>query len=203
MDGSSIFAKYKDSNKMATLKKQYEAKNMIPEADELNEQTNRGAYGKYAQKKKEFLALKEKTIEKVPALQELNDINAIVAADANELGRDEVAENSFESLVTFNTDMKVLALSAYQLNDLLNLVIDEHQQLNDWLQRCENETIATEENVYTCGKTVQLYVKDFKDKRSRREIWPLQLSNQLNFYIYYKKSKVLFLKKKVGKLRFI
>ena len=113
MDGSSIFAKYKDSNKMATLKKQYEAKNMIPEADELNEQTNRGAYGKYAQKKKEFLALKEKTIEKVPALQELNDINAIVAADANELGRDEVAENSFESLVTFNTDMKVLALSAY------------------------------------------------------------------------------------------
>jgi hypothetical protein len=53
---------------------------------------------------------------------------------------------------------------------LLHLVIDEHQQLNDWLQKCENETIATEENVYSCGKTVQLYVKDFKDKRSRREI---------------------------------
>ena len=50
MDGSSVFAKYKDSHKMTALKKQYEARNLIPEADELNEQTNRGAYGKYAQK---------------------------------------------------------------------------------------------------------------------------------------------------------
>lgn len=67
MDGS-VFSKYKDSTKMGALKKQYESKNLIPEADELNEQTNRGAYGKYAQKKKEFETLKERTIEKIPGL---------------------------------------------------------------------------------------------------------------------------------------
>lgn len=36
---------------------------------------------------------------------------------------DEVAENTLDAIAKFNIDMKVLALNAYQLQDLLELSI--------------------------------------------------------------------------------
>ena len=61
----------------------YEAKNLVPEQHELDEQTNRGPKEKLSKEQKEYTMLKEKTLEKIPKLQELNDINDIIAADTN------------------------------------------------------------------------------------------------------------------------
>ena len=45
-----------------------------------------------------------------------------------------VAENTFEAIVQFNSDMKTLAANAYQLHDLLNLTMQENDVMMDWLK---------------------------------------------------------------------
>ena len=89
-----VFEKYEDSKKLNDIKKTYQDNNKI-------------------MKKKEYQQLKDKTLDNIPKLMELNDINQIVQADINHMGRDEAAENAFEYIVCFNKEMKILALSAF------------------------------------------------------------------------------------------
>ena len=61
---------------------------------------------------------------------------------------DEVAENTLDAIAKFNIDMKVLALNAYQLQDLLELSIQENELMINWLAYLENKTIRNEEKLY-------------------------------------------------------
>jgi len=47
--------------------------------------------------------------------------------------QDEVAENSLEALVSFNEDMKTLALNAYQMQDLLDSALEENDLILKWM----------------------------------------------------------------------
>ena len=44
--------------------------------------------------------------------------------------------------------MKMLALNAYQMQDLLEFTIKENQQMVQWLEHLEGKTISTEGKLY-------------------------------------------------------
>ena len=127
----------------------YLNKNTIHEMDDLHEQS--AAF----KTKRELDKIREKAIESIPRLQEIDTMNQLINTDPNNLGRDPVAENSFEGVATFNSDMKTLALNAYQLGTLMNLVLDEHHALNEWLAEVELITLRTETAVYGCAYKVK------------------------------------------------
>lgn len=59
----------------------------------------------------------------------------------------EVAENSFNAIVRFNEDMKILATNAYQMNELLGYAMQENDLILDWVNKLEANTISAEENI--------------------------------------------------------
>lgn len=59
-----------------------------------------------------------------------------------------MAENTLDAIAKFNIDMKVLALNAYQLQDLLELSIQENELMINWLTYLENKTIKNEDKLY-------------------------------------------------------
>ena len=52
-----------------------------------------------------------------------------------------MAENSFEAILSFNEDMKVLAMNSYQMQDLLQLSIKENEVLLSMFDKIETQTI--------------------------------------------------------------
>lgn len=59
----------------------------------------------------------------------------------------EVAENSFNAIVRFNEDMKILATNAYQMNELLGYAMQENDLILDWVTKLEANTISAEESL--------------------------------------------------------
>ena len=55
--------------------------------------------------------MRESTLDKLPYFQEIKDIQDLVDADPDM--KDEMAEASLEALVSFNDDMKLLAVNAF------------------------------------------------------------------------------------------
>lgn len=75
---------------------------------------------------------------------------------------DEVAENTLEAIAQFNYDMKMLALNAYQMQDLLENTIKENQVMHQWLEHLENKTINTETKLY---KAINFAMEKVQAKR--------------------------------------
>ena len=94
---------YTESKKLAQLKETYQEKNILPNKEEIKRLTT----------KNEYFELKDSAVEKLAKYRELNDIREIIKKSP-ELG-EKIAENSFNAIVHFNADMKVLAMNAYQL----------------------------------------------------------------------------------------
>lgn len=66
-----------------------------------------------------------------------------------------MAENTFEALVAFNSDMKDIALNAYQLQTLLSNGIEENILLLDWMGEQEKRTLKYEESIATLGDKIE------------------------------------------------
>ena len=69
--------------------------------------------------------------------------------------QDEVAENSLEALVSFNDDMKTLALNAYQMQDLLDSALEENDLILQWMNQLEGATFKAEEDIVKMSKSVE------------------------------------------------
>ena len=69
--------------------------------------------------------------------------------------QDEVAENSLEALVSFNEDMKTLALNAYQMQDLLDSALEENDLILQWMNQLEGATFKAEEDIVKMSKSVE------------------------------------------------
>jgi hypothetical protein len=76
----------------------------------------------------------------------IKDINDMLE-DNEELGH-QVAENTLDVISCFNADMKVLALNAYQLQDLLELTLKENDVLLEWMQYIEYSVLESESAIY-------------------------------------------------------
>lgn len=74
--------------------------------------------------------LRKSVIEELPNFQKVKDENEILQDD--DVG-DEVAETSLEVLCNFNEEMKLLAMNAFQLQELLTLSLEENDALLEWL----------------------------------------------------------------------
>lgn len=68
---------------------------------------------------------------------------------------DRITENTVNALVSFNNDMKCLALNAYQMEDLLDLTLQENDAYMDWFAQLEERTSATESKLFKVGKVTK------------------------------------------------
>ena len=50
---------------------------------------------------------------------------------------EKIAQNTLDSIVTFNRDMRTLALNAYQLEDLMNFSLEENDLLIRWMKNLD------------------------------------------------------------------
>ena len=103
------------------------------------------AQGVLTQSIQELKSLKETAIQKVAYFNKVKDEQAVVHANP-QLG-DEAAEDSLEALVSFNEDMKTLALNAYQMQDLLDCALEENDLILEWMQQLENSTLEAESEI--------------------------------------------------------
>lgn len=96
---------------MKDIKHQYKTKNVLPEIHELETEASNIKKNIIDAKKEELANLRESTLDKLPYFQEIKDIQDLVDADPDM--KDEMAEASLEALVSFNDDMKLLAVNAF------------------------------------------------------------------------------------------
>ena len=59
----------------------------------------------------------------------------------------EVAENCYDAIVRFNEDMKILAMNACQMNELLRYALQENHLIKDWTNKLEQNTAQAEEAI--------------------------------------------------------
>ena len=59
----------------------------------------------------------------------------------------EVAENCYDAIVRFNEDMKILAMNACQMNELLRYALQENHLIKDWTTKLEQNTAQAEDAV--------------------------------------------------------
>lgn len=97
--------------------------------------------------------MREQALEKLPYFQDINDIKDLI--DSNPEMQDDVAENSLEALVSFNEDMKTLALNAYQMQDLLDSALEENDLILQWMNKLEGATFKAEEDIIKMSKSVE------------------------------------------------
>ena len=72
---------------------------------------------------------------------------------------DRITENTVNALVSFNNDMKALALNAYQLEDLLDLSLQENDAFIEWFGLLEEKTTNTETKLFKVGKGMKKFSK--------------------------------------------
>jgi hypothetical protein len=59
----------------------------------------------------------------------------------------EVAENCYDAIVRFNEDMKILAMNACQMNELLRYALQENHLIKDWTNKLEQNTAQAEDAI--------------------------------------------------------
>lgn len=81
----------------------------------------------------------------MPYFQEIKEVNDLLAANPDMTN--EAAEESLEALVSFNKDMKTLALNAYQMQELTSLAMQENDLMLEWLAAMETSTLKVEDDL--------------------------------------------------------
>jgi len=100
----------------------------------------------------EFMKLRDDTLASLPYFQEIQDVHDLMIANPNM--KDEVAEQSLEALVSFNADMKTLALNAYQMEELTGYAMEENDLMLEWLGHMEATTLKVEDDLCRMGTTI-------------------------------------------------
>ena len=80
----------------------------------------------------------------------------------NELMGDQVTERALECVAVFNEDMKTLACHSFKLDELLENLLQEHDELNRWFTELESMTLKTEEVMVQQYKQVTAVYKSLK-----------------------------------------
>lgn len=140
--------RYDNSSKMEQIKKEYLGNNKLPDIQEIEDRANN-----LSKAEQELTKLREQALEKLPYFQDINDIKDLI--DSNPEMQDDVAENSLEALVSFNEDMKTLALNAYQMQDLLDSALEENDLILQWMNKLEGATFKAEEDIIKMSKSVE------------------------------------------------
>lgn len=145
--------RYEPSQRMTDIKQQYKTKNTLPQIHELETEASNMKKNIVDAKKEELMNLRDDTIEKLPYFQEIQDIQDLV--DSNPDMKDEMAEASLEALVSFNDDMKLLAVNAFQMQELTNYVMEENDLMLEWMSKMEAETFKVEDGIQKIGQSLQ------------------------------------------------
>jgi len=74
-------------------------------------------------------------------------INSNLVDEGQVFTKLEVAENSFDAILHFNQDMKILAMNAYQMQELLSYSAEENDLIIDWLARLDACTVTNYEDM--------------------------------------------------------
>lgn len=96
--------------------------------------------------------MKQDALNQFPYFNEMKDLKTLVEDNPN-LG-DEVAENSLDALVSFNEDMKTLALNAYQMQELLDAALEENNVILEWMQQLEDGTLDAEKDIVKMSQNI-------------------------------------------------
>lgn len=76
-----------------------------------------------------------------------------IVNESEELG-DSAAENALEAIMRFNEDMKLLSGISYLFQDLFEQILQEHDQLVEWMTDLEHLTLDLEETILTEANTI-------------------------------------------------
>ena len=140
--------RYGNSKKMENIKQDYLGNNKLPNIKEIEEKANHRNAAE-----EDLRKFRDQALEKLPYFQDVNDIKDLI--ESNPEMQDEVAENSLEALVSFNEDMKTLALNAYQMQDLLDSALEENDLILKWMNQLEESTFKAEEDIVKMSKSVE------------------------------------------------
>lgn len=76
-----------------------------------------------------------------------------IVKESEELG-DSAAENALEAVMRFNEDLQLLSGISYLFQDLLEHVLQEHDQLVEWMTDLETLTLNLEETILAEAKSI-------------------------------------------------
>ena len=136
--------RYAKSQRMTNLKLEFQESNKLATLEQLEQK-----------KLEQFNKLKNQIIERLPYFQEVNEMQDIINSNP-EVG-DQSTETALDAVASFNQDMKVLALNAYQLQDLLNAAVLENKLMVQWMTKLENQTLKAEERIVGLYNKVEVY----------------------------------------------
>lgn len=81
------------------------------------------------------------------AASDMKLVNSNLVDEGQVFTKLEVAENSFDAILHFNQDMKILAMNAYQMQELLSYSAEENDLIIDWLARLDACTVTNYEDM--------------------------------------------------------
>lgn len=93
------------------MKDEYRRVNELPDLRDMEAKAAGEPGSSIDKEEEELMKLRDETLANLPYFQEIQDVQDLLMANPNM--RDEAAEQSLEALVSFNADMKTLALNAY------------------------------------------------------------------------------------------
>ena len=104
---------------------------------------------------------------------EIKEIQDLVNADDG-LG-DDISELTLDTLASFNEDMKVLALNAFQVQDMLDKCVQENDLLIDWMGHMEFQTTGVQDKINSVDVQVVKTIESI-NKRSKWQINEINIS---------------------------
>lgn len=118
----------------------------------------------------ELEAIEDKAVAMLPRILMVNERVNLVRRD-RKLGV-EAVENYLEAVVSMNADMKVLAANAYQLQDIVDQVMEENEILGEWMRMLELDTLEAEKAVSKVSGDIDASAaeifREFTDLDSRK-----------------------------------
>lgn len=72
------------------------------------------------------------------------------------------AEAGIEHLARFNEDMSLVAFNVYEIYNLFDLVCKENEEILQWMQTLERETVAVEDRQLLIEKKVEAVLEKLK-----------------------------------------
>ena len=95
---------------------------------------------------------RDEILAMIPAYLEIQDLNQLI--NETDDHQDLSTENALEALVSFNDDMKRIAMNAYQMKDLITYVQKENDLLLAWLNTTEDDVIFGEEQLVGLNRSI-------------------------------------------------
>lgn len=144
--------RYGQSRRLQQIKDEFRRENELPDIRVMEAKAADQSKNIIDKEEEELMKLRDETLANLPYFQEIQDVHDLMMANPNM--RDEAAEQSLEALVSFNADMKTLALNAYQMEELTGYAMEENDLMIEWLGHMEASTLKVEDNLFRMGTTI-------------------------------------------------